>query len=181
MLPPCSDDEFGVLPASTQPHQATLAEIRQRFVQEAPVGRERRALIADVLEVHIALIRRLFSGVDIRIWLDGGFITHKRWKEPRDADLVVLVPGAELERADRDAAAPLWTMANVQAARGAADNGRVIVTPKLHTGLGLTDAYVAVADTPIQVENWRRRWSTVKGPDGHEVAGMAKGFVEVIG
>lgn len=181
MLPPCSDDDFGILPASNQPHQATLAEIRQRFVDEAPIGQERRALIADVLEVHVAMIRRLFAGVGIRIWLDGGFITHKRWKEPRDADLVVLVPGSEVARADLDAAAPLWTLSNVRAARGAAAGGRVIVTPKLHTGLGLTDAYVAVADTPIQVENWRRRWSTVKGPDGHEVAGMAKGFVEVIG
>nr|WP_229480316.1 hypothetical protein [Mycolicibacterium mageritense] len=155
-----------------------MAEVRQRFVDEAPTGRDRRALIADVLGVHVALIRRLFDDADIRIWLDGGFITHKRWKAPRDADLVVLVPGVHIAKADQGPAIPLWTLADVHALRGA--RGSTIVTPKLHTGLGLTDAYVAASDLPAQVDSWRRRWSTVNGPDGREVAGMSKGFVEVV-
>lgn len=177
MLPPCSDDKFGVLPASPTPHLATLSEIRARFVDEAPEDqRERRELIADALALHVALVRRLFD--EPTIWLNGGFCTHKTWRVPRDADLLVLIPSSEMPLADRDVAIPLWTLANVTAQRGG--DGPTIVTPKLHTGLGLTDAYVVRSDRAVQVERWRRRWSAVTGPDGTIIEGKAKGFVEVI-
>lgn len=176
-LPPCSDDEYGILPPADRPHPATLSEIWQRFVAEAPEGQQRRrGDIHTVLSVHISAVRRLFTNPTI--WLNGGFVTHKRWKAPRDADLVVIVNAGEFDRADKESALPLWTLADVTAQRGT--GGPILVTPKLHTGLGYTDAYVVRSDRPAQVEGWRRRWSQVTGPDKQIVAGMQKGFVEVI-
>ncbi|WIC40248.1 hypothetical protein SEA_HOLLIDAY_53 [Gordonia phage Holliday] len=176
-LPPCSEDDYGILPAAPQPYLATLEEVRQRFVTEAPHHCERRERIADMLDIHVAMLRRLFRGEQIRIWVNGGFITHKTWP-PRDADIAVLVPTAALPKADKDAALPLWTLGRVTAQRGG--SGPEVVTDKLHTGLGLTDAYVVSADRPNQVESWRRRWSAVKDESGAIVPAMTKGFVEVI-
>ncbi|WP_458317162.1 DUF6932 family protein [Mycolicibacterium brisbanense] len=180
MLPACSDDEFGILPPAAEPYRATLAEVRARFVDEAPEDqRYKRGLIATVLEVHLAVIRSLFKDHHPVIWLNGGFTTHKRWKAPSDADIAVLVPAGAYQRALIDRARPLWTLSNVTAQLG--DGGPIVVTDALHTGLGLTDAYVINADVPAQVETWRRTWSRVSGPDGNIVNGMRKGFVEVIG
>lgn len=179
MLPTCSGDEFGILPPSDQPYRATLAELRTRFVEEAPEDqRHKRGLILTVLDIHITLVRSLFQGYDPVIWLNGGFVTHKRWKAPRDADIAVLIPSGAYERATIDRARPLWSLANVTAQLG--DGGPILVTEALHTGLGLTDAYVVNADVPAQVEKWKRTWSRVRGSDGNIIGGMRKGFVEVI-
>jgi len=124
------------------------------------------------------MIRSLFKGHSPVIWLDGGFVTHKQWKAPRDADIAVLIPASAYDRANMDRARPLWTLSNVTAQLG--DGGPSVVTDALHTGLGLTDAYVVNADVPAQVERWKRTWSKVRGADGHIVEGMRKGFVEVI-
>lgn len=178
-LPPCSNDDFGILPAANEPHPATLNELRDRFVEEAPeTQRDRRLLIHSALTLHIAMVRRYFKDFPIRIWLNGGFITHKTWKAPRDADFAVLVPPDAIRYADRDAAVPLWTLSDVSAHRG--QGGPQIVTRKLHTALGLTDAYVVNAHNSAAVEIQRRVWSKVTGPDKNTVEGMEKGFVEVI-
>lgn len=178
MLPACGDDEYGLLPPSLKPYPATLDELQERFVNEAPESqRDRRALVYTALSLHVTMIRRLFRG-KVRVWVNGGFVTHKQWKAPRDADLVAIVDPEAFAQANSDPAFPLWTLADVTARRGA--GGPTLVTPKLHTGFGLTDAYVVRADRPAQVESWRRNWASVTGPNGQTVEGVAKGFVEVV-
>jgi hypothetical protein len=165
-----------LLPAGVYP--ATLAEVRQRFVDQAPEStRERRTLIFEALDLHLKVVKRLFTGHDISIWLDGGFVTHKPMP-PRDADIACLVPGAALSVAQREAALPLWTLADVTARWGG--SGPVISTAKLHTLGGLTDAFVVNRDNVSNVELARRQFSQVLGSDRMEIASLEKGFVEVI-
>lgn len=174
VLPRC-DGEFGILPAGM--HTSDLNEIRARFVDEAPAAtRGRRELIFAALSLHVTMLRRLFIGHPTRFWIDGGFTTHKTWI-PRDADLACIVPPAAFELASKDAALPLWTLSNVTARRGAL--GPEVVTEKLHTMGGLTDAYIYRADQPDVLELARRQWSRVRDREGAIVDGLIKGIVEV--
>nr|WP_209447713.1 hypothetical protein [Rhodococcus qingshengii] len=152
--------------------------MRTRFVDEAPEAtRERRELIFDAVQLHIKLLRRLFRGHPVRLWINGGFTTHKAWT-PRDADLAVIVPPEAYSKAEKDVALPLWTLSDVEATRGT--KGIRVVTPKMHTMGGLTDAYVFRSDRPHAIELIRRDWSLVKTKDGTTVPGQAKGIVEVL-
>ncbi|MGL4304786.1 MAG: hypothetical protein ACRCSF_01405, partial [Mycobacteriaceae bacterium] len=104
--------------------------------------------------------------------------THKKAR-PRDADIVFLAPGAVIkEKATKEPALPLWTLSNVTAHIGTTKAQNV--TSKLHTGFGLTDAYIVDSESPITVELWRRKWSQVKGSDGTMLVGLRKGFLEVV-
>lgn len=172
MLPPC-EGEFGVLPEGI--HVCDLDEVHKRFVAEAPEStRERRELIFDALDLHLRMLRRLFRGHPLRVWLNGGFTTHKG-KPPRDVDLLCIVPPDAISKAARDGAHPLWTLSDVTANRG----GTTVVTSKLYTMGGLTDAYVERSDRVYAIEAMRRDWSRFKDADGNIVEGITKGFVEV--
>lgn len=174
MLPPC-EGEYGILPEGI--HECSLEEIEKRFVVEAPEStRDRRELVFDALTLHVKMLRRLFRGHPIRIWANGGFTTLKR-KPPRDVDLYCIVPPEAYENVSKDAALPLWSLSNVTARRGG--TGPEIVTEKLHTMGGLTDAYVERSDREYAIELMRREWTHVKGDDGKVVKGLVKGIVEV--
>lgn len=174
MLPPC-EGEYGILPAGI--HPATLEEVRERFVYEAPAEtRERRELIYDAVILQSRLLAMRFRDHPIRLWINGGFATLKAWT-PRDADLAVIVPGEAYELAHRDSTLPLWTLSRVEAQVGG--NGPRVVTGKLHTMGGLTDTYVYRTDRPAAIELIRRDWSKVTAKDGSIVEGLVKGIVEV--
>jgi hypothetical protein len=177
-LPDCGTDEYGLLPPSSAPYPATLDEIRQRFVAEAPEAtRDRRERIFTALNLHIGELRRAFA-TRPRFWLSGGFVTHKTWN-PRDADIFVIASSPdEIARASREPMVPLWTLSGVTARIGA--NGREVDSPKLHTCLGLTDACVVDGSDPWAVELQRRFCGNVKASNGDILEGVEKGFVEVI-
>lgn len=158
-------------------HHATLAEVRERFVTEAPEAtRARRDMIFRGVELHIERVLLAFKDSNVRVWLNGGFVSHKPWGPPGDADIAFLVPAAVYSRVTSDKALPLWTLAEVTAKLA---DGRPVVTSKLHTCLGLTEGYAVNADNPNSVELQRRTWSRVKGPDDEIIDGAVKGFVEV--
>ncbi len=169
MIPACSGP-YGVLPEGR--HSATLDEIKERFVVEAPY-RERRELIFDALSLHTKLVSSMFSRA--KLWIDGGFVTHKSWAAPEDADVAVLVPTAEYAQAIDDKSLPLWTILNVSGRM----NGANIGTSKLHPMGGLLDAFWVPDSLTAQVDFWDEMWSRVRDQQGDEVVGLKKGYLEV--
>jgi hypothetical protein len=167
VIPAC-DGDYATLPPGT--HQASLDEIYQSFVVEAPF-RPRRELIHQAIVLYTSLVKSAFS--DARIWIDGGFVTHKPWAEPEDADIVVVVPLEEyVAKANDPRWFPLWTFLN------ATSSEPPRWTEKLHPMGGLLDTFL-VPDVEAVLGIWDQRWSSVNGPDGNLVPGVTKGYLEV--
>lgn len=167
MIPPC-DGPYATLPVGR--HQATFPEVYDRFVTEAPF-RDRRELIFRAVELHAAIVRTHFHGA--RFWLDGGFVTHKHWAEPEDADVVVVVPPEQYGKAADDKLLPLSTLQGVIAGQPQAS------TSKLHPMGGLMDVFFQ-PDVDVVLAPWDAIWSSVKDENGVVVEGVAKGYLEVI-
>ena len=82
-------DGRGMLPPASNPYGATLNELYETFVEQAPF-RPRRELIFRALSLYAELVWQ--ESPEARLWIDGGFATHKVWEAPEDADVVVIVP-----------------------------------------------------------------------------------------
>jgi hypothetical protein len=166
-------DERGMLPPAEHPYTTTLEELHQRFVVEAP-HREQRQRIFSALSLYAELIWVSLPSARLRI--DGGFVTHKDWAAPEDADVVVVydtpAPSGSLSAIVR---APLFTVSDVSGKV----SGQPLNMPKSAVMGGLIDAYPAPAGKPAQLAYWDRMWSNVTGPDKTLVAGERKGYVEV--
>lgn len=130
-----------------------------------------RAQIFRALELHIELVLERVPGT--KLWLNGGFVTHKDWGAPHDADLAYFVPLAQALRARQPDMLNLWTSQGVSVVKPRIDADRVQPMG------GLVDAFFTV-EMPAQVEIWHNTWSKVKGADGILIPGKKKGFVEVI-
>ncbi|MBJ8342821.1 hypothetical protein JGU71_28415 [Antrihabitans sp. YC3-6] len=143
-----------------------MAEIYEHFVQNAPF-RERRELIFRALTLHADMVANVFSNA--RLWVDGGFVTHKSWAEPEDADVVVVVPQGEIARATEDKNLPLSTMQGVLSTKPSA------TTPKLHPMGGLLDVFIQ-PDVPVLLDPWHRIWSLVRDASGTEYLVLQRGI-----
>jgi hypothetical protein len=161
----------GLLPPGI--HSADLAEIYERFVEDAP-NRGHRELLFSAFHLYYRLVRRLVpSG---KLWVDGGFGTQKG-AEPHDVDVVVLP-------ADWSALASLPDAAQ-RDFLGLLTHQDVIVGSldppawwsRIQPVGGVLDGFVC---HPGHEALWAATWSSVKGDDGLIVPGMAKGFVEVV-
>lgn len=174
MLPDC-EGEFGTLPPGT--HRATLAEIRAAFVDRAPTiagDPPRRALICDALDLYVRLLVRRFD--DPIVWLDGGFVTHKTWAEPDDADLVALVEPQHLaQRAFTERALALQTLdvASLTVSR------RTLTNRVIKPMGALLDGYLD-ANTAARRDYWRYWLSSIRLPDGRIADDAEKGFIELV-
>ncbi len=166
MIPGCSGP-YSTLPAGR--HPATLAELYDSFVLNAPF-RDRRELIYRALTLHTDLMAARFSA--LRLWIDGGFTTHKPWAEPEDVDVVAVVPPGELGRAMEDQALPLSTL------QGVFSGSPGVMTNKLHPMGGLMDVFI-LPDIPAVLTPWDTTWSQVKDSSGNLVPGATKGYLEV--
>jgi hypothetical protein len=169
------EGEFAALPPGI--HKATLNEIRVMFVEKAPIVAgepRRRALICDALEVYVQLLARRFE--DPIIWVDGGFVTHKTWAEPDDADVVALVAPEQLaQRAFTERALALQTLdvASLSVSRRT-------LTDRVVKPMGaLLDGYID-ANTQARRDYWEYWLSSVRRPDGSISDDAQKGFVEVV-
>ena len=161
-------DEDGRLPAG-DPHPATLSEIYDTFVRQAPF-RPRRERIYTCLELFTEQVWRLSSGAVL--WLDGGFTTHKTWAAPKDADVVALIPLDELSPFRSIDRLPLRTLQNVVI-------NKEVEAERVQSYGGLLDTFI-VPDTSAMREYWDDQWSSVKDPIGNLLPGtVRKGFVEV--
>lgn len=138
-------------------------------MEQAPF-RPRRELVFRALQLYIDLISPEFSS--IRIWIDGGFVTHKTWEQPEDADIVVVVPPSEHGKVMTPEFLPLWTLLNVQPSQPS------VYADKVHPMGGLIDAFIE-PDIPQVLGVWDYRWSSVRDEQHNEVPGERKGYLEV--
>lgn len=166
MIPNC-EGPYGTMPAGR--HQTTLAEIYTRFVEEAPF-RPRRELIYRALTLLNDLVVPSFPNA--RLWIDGGFTTHKTWAEPEDADVAIVVPLEEYKTAISEKWMPLWTLQGVTSTNPRATTARLQPLGRL------VDVFF-VLDDPAQTAYWEDLWSKVRDDQRQTVAGATKGYLEV--
>lgn len=150
-------------------HPATLAELRLRFVDEAPFA-QHRGLIFDAFEIWAKTWWELFPGS--RLWIDGGFVVHKETK-PKDIDVVGFVKASEVDSLgviDQSRFESLLTfIENTDSKRRIQPMG------------GLVDGFYAVRAVPEKFHYWDEFWSTVTDADKQPIPGQVKGYVEVKG
>lgn len=158
---PATSGQYATLPVGR--HVATLDEIYEAFVVNAPF-RPRRELIFRALALYIDLVSPQFS--TCRYWINGGFVTHKTWAEPEDADVVVVVPPGEDSKVAQPGFLPLLSLPSSAG--------------KVHPMGGLIDGFVAV-DVPAALASWEFRWSSVRDEQHNVVPGVNKGYLEVSG
>lgn len=164
---------YGVLPVGV--HRATMAEVKDLFVDRAPEDtRRRRRWIFEALELHVSVVRKALRGEEVTVWVDGGFVTHKPWT-PEDVDVLYLTTFDGLTNCGGESDLPLWTLSKVRAEFGP----RQVQTGKLHPMAGLLDGY-ADKDNGANRERWNRRFSRFKRQDGTADPVVTKGFLEVI-
>lgn len=140
---------------------ATLDEVAKVFVSGAPNSEIREGLF----QALIAWIDSVHAVVETdRIWVDGGFLTHKQ-EPPSDIDVVAFVKPALLtEKAD----------AELNPLRTHKHNGQ-----RIQPMGGRIDGFVEPAGSEQKVY-WVKEWTQVRHPVTRETwIGKAKGFVEV--
>lgn len=167
---PTLDPFLGYLPYQHGPYLFTWGEIHELFVAQAPF-RERRERLFNALQLFADSVWDILPGA--RLWVDGGFVTHKTWAAPEDVDVVIVTTQAAPEKKRLLVEQGLLTFSDMKF--------DVMDTPrslnKLRPFGGLVDSYFADAK---REDIWRLQWSKVRGPDGEIVDGLKKGFVEVV-
>jgi hypothetical protein len=160
----------GFLDPAPQPYLGSLDDLHQRFVVESPNHNEERRKVFAALRLHLELLSDI--GGSAKVWVDGGFITHKA-AAPNDVDVVYLCRDeqhmGQMLRSNR-----IWGLLTLQQVIfGSPVAGGL---PRLQPVGGLVDAFLAL---PASYMYWAGLWSSVKGPDGRRAPGVRKGFVEV--
>jgi len=145
-------------------HAATLDEIEERFVLAAPFT-DRRRLIYDAFR----LWHEIVSGIvpDARLWVDGGFVTHKHWAPPSDVDVTVMLRPDDLNNLTHEDQQRLDLMFTKPG------------PPRQQPMSGLVDAFVCLRGDVDRTLYWREHWSTVLDENRARITGTQKGFVEV--
>jgi len=160
--------DAGLLPPGA--HAATMPDIYDRFVSDAP-EHEERDILFNALTLHLQLIRRLIPAG--RAWIDGSFCTRQALP-PNDVDVVIhpadRVALEALELPDRARLYMLLTLKDVAIYEPA------LVFPKLQAVSGLVDAYICA---PGHEDVWDANWSRVTDAYGSVIEGKTKGYAEV--
>jgi hypothetical protein len=138
-------------------------------VEKAPF-RPRRELIFRALTLYIDLVSAEFT--TSRFWIDGGFVTHKGWEQPQDADVVVVVPPSEHGKVLAAEFLPLWTLLKVFPTQPR------VYADKVQPMGGLIDGFI-LPDQPVQLRPFDLLWSKVRDEHHNEVPGVRKGYLEV--
>lgn len=170
LLPPCT------FPA---PHRCTFDELYQRFVLEAPFAEERQ-IVFDSLRIYGTLVWRLLPAA--RLWVDGGFVTHKQWAAPGDADVVVIITQADFEALPQDDYLKLTQLLTMQGVDAASPG--VTGVPRVQPMGGMIDGFLGFdtgdpANQP-SLMLWFDFWSGVTDERKMVREGVLKGFVEVV-
>jgi hypothetical protein len=133
------------------------------FVAGAPYGPERQQ-IYDAFVVWMGLMSKLLPGC--RVWVDGGFVTHKTWAAPKDVDVVIVVRPSQLDTLTATDQTLLDSLLTDRRGPAGQPMG------------GLVDAFVGMRGDP-ELPSWRVFWSNVRDSDGSSVQDETKGFLEV--
>ena len=145
-------------------HRATLEQVYDMFVAEAPF-RETRERIWAAFDVYQAEVFRMLPSA--RLWLDGGFVTYKTWAAPKDIDVCIVAPFDEVKAAETELP-PLLT--------------DITTDPRRQPMGGLVDGFVTVPrpHPDSNTQYWAQEWSRVRDWSGNEDGSRRKGFVEVV-
>ncbi|MBA4023883.1 MAG: hypothetical protein C0482_16110 [Gordonia sp.] len=141
------------------------------FVKDAPYEPERQ-LIYQALILYADILKTVFTAPVL--WIDGGFVTHKHWEAPKDADVVVVVPWVEYSNVCTDPKSLAYrTLQGVQVQDPPA------AVPRVQPMGGLIDGFI-IPDQPLQTAPWHNIWSRVKDDNGNVLpATERKGYLEV--
>jgi hypothetical protein len=168
---PATTGPYATLPVGR--HQATFEEVYEHFVENAPF-RDRRELIYEALRLYAKVVAGEVS--DVTFWINGGFVTHKPWAPPNDADVVAVIP--MVDYANMCSSTDCLRLLTLQGVIVA--NPRTTgVVPRIQPMVGLIDGFVA-PDDPIQTAVWDHDWSRVT--DQHKnllPPSVRKGYLEV--
>ncbi|MEE1813736.1 hypothetical protein PUR59_01600 [Streptomyces sp. SP18ES09] len=153
-------------------HSADIEEIHDLFVKRAPHA-EARQLIFDAFKIHCSLVQRLFKHG--KLWVDGGFCTHKE-EAPKDIDMVIIVDPGDLQDfgpAEEERLLQLLTLQGVEVSSPGAR------APRVQPMGGLIDCFFILTIDVDALDMWDQLWSSVKGSDGAIMPGVAKGYLEM--
>jgi hypothetical protein len=172
---PAVDPDTRLLPANADksPHLATMSEVYQVFVVDAP-NRDRRELIFGAFRIYAQLLWTHFP--DARLWLNGGFVTYKD-AEPHDLDVAFLVDSADLAKVfqEESDALSLLTFQGVSSQQPVFAN-----IGRLQPFGGLIDSFFVPSDIPQVVDTWKDQWSMASNPAGDGYRNdLFKGYLEV--
>lgn len=167
-LPDWTDQ--GLLPPGI--HAATLEDVHERFVLDAP-HQDRRGMLFRALRTYMELLQQLVPAG--RVWIDGGFGTRKD-TPPHDVDVVIHPADWEALQglAEQDHRDLLGLLTHRDIIIGSMDPPQW--WERIQPIGGVLDGFLCY---PGQEAIWEQTWSSVKGPDGEIVTGAIKGFVEV--
>lgn len=170
LLPPC------VFP---QPYQCTVAELHERFVKQAPFP-EQRELLFDALRIYNTLVWRFFP--QARLWINGGFVTHKRWAAPGDIDVAIIIRLEDYTALPEEAKAELNQLLTLQDVSASSPDFAHL--RRLQPMGGMIDGFIGVdtGDPGHQpsLRAWFEQWSGVTDEHKQPRHGVRKGFVEVV-
>lgn len=174
MAIPSVDPTTGLLPAAAGAYSASFQEIEQQFVVQAPNSVERADIFA-ALCVWATRVRATFGSG--RIWIDGGFVTHKA-PPPHDVD-VVFIPDDPDRVNDELLLAQGYELLTLQQLFFL-HPGTGGTLERLQPVGGLVDAFIADPRRADALQYWHALWSAVKLIDGSISQDQTKGYLEVI-
>ena len=158
----------GLLPAGA--HQATLPDLYERLVLDAPCREHRETLYA-ALTVHLRLTQRIIPAG--RAWINGSFCTSSE-APPNDVDVVIHpADWTTIERLPEQAKSRLYALLTL---RDVAVAEPAIWLSRLQPVGGVIDAFLC---WPGHEDTWHDQWSTVTDVRGTVVEGKTKGYAEV--
>jgi hypothetical protein len=163
MIPPLRDGDWYLPPGI---HRCTLDEIHQRFVVEAPFPSE-RGPVFDAFRTWAGLVLAMLPKA--RLWINGGFVTHKTWSAPSDIDVVILVKRSELNA--------LSDLQQVRFDELMTDTSEGI---KRKAMSGLVDGFSCARGDIEKTLIWRETWSSLLDENRDVVSDVTKGFLEVM-
>ncbi len=149
-----------LLPAGR--HPATLAQIEERFVREAPFPDDRRPLF-DALQLYADRVWKVAG--DAPLWVNGGFVTHKPWAAPEDIDVVFVLTA----RQARDT--PMFVL-------GPLCSAKLPSGGKSKAMGGLIDGFCIDGRAALE-RYWDGLWSSVTDEHKVKIEGLVKGYLEV--
>jgi hypothetical protein len=145
-------------------HVATLEEIEERFVRDAPFP-ERRKIVFNAFRLWHEVVSGMLPGA--KYWVNGGFVTHKSWAAPNDVDVVVLVKTEDLKALSLDQERAIELLMTKPG------------TPRVQPMSGMVDAFICVRGNVERTLHWREFWSTLADENKKPIEGVQKGFLEV--
>lgn len=172
MAIPPTGGRYATLPVGR--HQATFEETYDVFVENAPFRAERE-VIFEALTLYAKIVADLCPG--LALWVNGGFVTHKEWAAPKDADVAVVVPQAHYSNVCSNPMA--WTYVTLQGVAVAVPSTGAGLIGRIQPMAGLIDGFLT-SDDPALSDVWHYRWSLVTDEKGNLLPGTTrKGYLEV--